>query len=132
MSDKFEPIPSLNNLYEINLKGIVRNAKTKDILQYLVSFNAKGIRCNRSIESLLWEVFGQKSKKKYARHMPISAEKDGEKFYFNKQKDCAEFLAKKTHYTFKYMQMFLADRKKNIFGWKIKYWDEPNMIEIHH
>ena len=132
MSDKFEPIPSLNNLYEINPKGIVRNVQTKHKLQPYITFQAKGLKANRSIENLLWEVFGKKTKKKYTRHMPISAEKDGEKFYFNTQKDCAKFLAEKENYSARYSRNLLGRRKKNIFGWKIKYWDEPDMRTIHH
>jgi len=132
MSDKFEPIPSLNNLYEINPKGVVRSAKLKRVLNSHVYLCVNGQKRRRSIEDLLWEVFGTRSKKKRSYRTPLSTDKDGEKYYFGSLKECANFLTKKTFYSINYLKHLLSQREKNIFGWKIKYWDEPDMIAIHH
>ncbi len=68
----FYPIPSLENKYEINKKGVVRNAKTKHILkpvsrsgkQFIFSLNGKQV--SRNVEVLIAELFD-----KEGNYLPI-------------------------------------------------------------
>ena len=120
MSETFLPIPSLNNLYEINSRGIVRNANSKQILQPLFCF-AK-LKTSRTVASLLWEVYGIKPKVRNSRPVSVSCKDHcGKKYFFNSLKSCAKFLSPKTKYPVKTLEDYLSDRKSEIGEWKIFY-----------
>lgn len=125
MSENFMPIPSLNNLYEINPQGVVRNAKTKHVIQPTVSVKVGGQYAGRSVNTLLWEVYGTRRKDAYAKAIPVSVEKYGEKYYFQSYAECARFLKRRENYEVPTTRKYLGERREKIFGWKIKYFDEP-------
>ena len=124
MSENFLPIPSLNNLYEINPQGVVRNAKTKHAIQPMVSVKVGGQCVGRSVNTLLWEVYGKRRKDAYAKSIPVSVEKNGEKYFFQSYAECARFFKKVEHYELTTTKKYLGQRRENIFGWQIKYFDE--------
>ncbi len=120
MSETYSPIPSLNNLYEINQRGIVRNTSTKRILQPFISF-AKP-KTSRTVASLLWEVHGIKPKGQNSRPISVICKNNsGEKYYFKSLRSCAEFLSPKTKYSVKTLEEYLSKRKKEIGEWKFIY-----------
>lgn len=125
MSENFLPIPSLNNLYEINSQGVVRNAKTKHVIQPMVSVKVNGKCVSRSVNLFLWEVHGKRRKDAYAKTIPVSVEKNGEKYFFQSYAECARFFKKVEHYELPTTKKYLGQRREIIFGWKIKYFDEP-------
>lgn len=124
MADTFEPIPSLNNLYEINRRGVVRNAKTKRELQpFIVFANPKTAR---TIASLLWEVHGIKPKGQNTRPISVSCtDQKGKTYNFDSCKECARFLAPKTHFPIKTLEDYMTKRKTEIGEWEIGYHAEP-------
>ena len=85
-TDTFEPIPSLNNQYEINSCGVVRNAMTKHILQTNVNVKIDGRCVSRSTNQLLWEVHGTRRKDAYQKNIPVSCQKDEKKYYISSRK----------------------------------------------
>ena len=133
MSENFLPIPSLNNLYEINPQGVVRNAKTKHAIQPMVSVKVGGQCVGRSVNTLLWEVYGKRRKDAYAKSIPVSVEKNGEKYFFQSYAECARFFKKVEHYELTTTKKYLGQRREIIFGWKIKYFDEPQpKVGVEH
>lgn len=128
MNSTFQLIPSLDYRYEINSKGIVRNAVTKKILKTKhsgkcvnIQFGGKCFSC--AIADLLWEVHGRIIKRKY-RPCPCSAENDTGKFFFPHMQACARFLAPKVFLSVGYIACSLARRKPIIEGWKITYYEQ--------
>lgn len=124
MNEKFLPIPSLNNLYEISPKGVViRSSDKKKLVPYFSFPIGNGKRTSRTLTSLLFEVYGQKPKT-FHNYLPIQCYvTDGEKHYhFQTLRDCAKFLAPKLHYAQKTVEHWLyMHRKKEIGEYKIKY-----------
>ncbi len=82
MAENFMPIPSLNNLYEISPQGVVRNAKTKHIIQPVINIKQNGKYTSKSVGNLLWEVYGRRRNDYYAKNIPVSIKKGNKKFYF--------------------------------------------------
>ena len=121
----FLPIPSLDNLYEINMLGEVRNAQTKKIVQPYYQFFAYGKHTYRALTSLLWEVHGFRPKKYALKNLPVSAKKENEKYFFQSYSECAKFIAKRENYSVSAPYNLLRQKRKEIFGWKINY-DEPH------
>ena len=133
MSERFLPIPSLNNLYEINPQGAVRNAKTKHVIQPMVNVKINGQYNSRSVNTLLWEVYGTRRKEAYAKEIPVSVEKNGEKYFFQSYSECARFFKKVEHYELPTTKKYLGQRREIIYGWKIKYFDEPQpKVGVEH
>lgn len=125
MRENFLPIPSLNNLYEINPHGVVRNVATKKKLSAFVTIQSEKIHTSRTIASLLLEVHGIKKNIQNVHKIECSCT-DGNKVYnFQSLKELAKFLAPKTHYKYKTVEDYLSKRKSEIGIWKIKYFAEP-------
>ena len=91
MNENFLPIPSLNNLYEINPRGEVRNAKST------------------------------RRKDAYAKEIPVSVEKNGEKYYFQSYSECARFFKKVEHYELPTMKKYLGQLIAGVFPKKMKF-----------
>lgn len=125
MSENFLPIPSLNNLYEINPKGVVRNAKTKKELSAFVIIQSEKFHTSRTIASLLLEVHGIKKNVQNVHKIECSCTDGNKKYNFQSLKELAKFLAPKTHYKRKTVEDYLSRRKSEVGIWKIKYFDEP-------
>ena len=123
----FLPIPSLNNQYEINSQGVVRNVRTKRELQPFISF--ANPKTTKTIASLLWEVHGIKPKGQNTRAISVSCtDKKGKTYNFNSLKDCAKFLAPKTHYPIRSLEDYMSRRKTEIGEWTMKYFCEPKIV----
>lgn len=126
----FEPIPSLDYRYEIDNRGRVRNAKTKQRIKQkddgkYVSIeisHAKFICC--SIADLLWEVHGIIKKRRF-RPCPCSCYHTSSlsqgALSFPHMAACARFLAPKLYLGFRTVKNYLCQRKPQIGDWKIIY-----------
>ena len=128
--DTYEPIPSLDNKYEIDRRGHVRNVKTK------LPIKAKcGGKCfcfqmsareyvSRSLSDLLWEVHGKIIPRRF-RPCPVFCEKYTGKFFFDNLRACARFLAPKIYLSWRTLANdYLANRRTEIQGWHITYLDK--------
>ena len=124
--NNFLPIPSLDDKYEINPFGVIRNAKTKHILQTVVSVKQGDKYISRSVNMLLWEVHGKRRIDAYQKNIPVSCRKDKEKYFFQSYRECAKFLSVKVNYAQSTVTGFLQHHKGEIGGWKIGYHDEPD------
>lgn len=134
--DSFEPIPSLHYYYEINTKGIVRNAETKQVCKpshkgigLLLFDRAEKKFKYRSIDDLLWEVFGRIPKQKKGSRVPCSAENSKGKFFFDNLAACAKFLAPKIHLSPLTIESYLNHRQQSLYGWTISYF--PANADVH-
>lgn len=125
MSENFLPIPSLDNLYEINPQGVVRNVRTKKEISPFLSFQFKDRHTSRTIASLLLEVHGIKKAVQNVHSIECSCTDGDKKYHFQTLKELAKFLAPKTHYKRKTIEDYLSKRKSEIGIWQIKYFDEP-------
>ena len=122
----FSPIPSLDYRYEINMRGVVRNAKTKQVLKRkghgkcIVVHSGERKYTTRAIADLLWEVHGIIKKRRF-RPVPCSAENHCGKFFFPNLKACARFLAPKLHFSVGWVQQILTRRAASFCGWQFSY-----------
>ena len=125
----FEPIPSLDYRYEINERGKVRNAQSKQILKTKSRGKCVNLHLGerkficRCVADLLWEVHGRIPKRRF-RPCPCSAENDTGKFFFPNMKACARFLAPKLFFSVGWIAARLNRREPIIDGWKITYYKE--------
>lgn len=127
------PIPSLDNLYEINPQGIVRNVKSKRILAPFLSFQFKDRHTSRTIASLLSEVHRIKKNIQNVHAIECSCTDGDKKYHFQTLKEMSKFLAPKTHYKRRTVEDYLSKRKSEIGIWKIKYFDEPKPnVKVEH
>ena len=121
-------IPNFGGLYEINNRGVVRNTHTKKIKKTrlcngteCVMLILKGKSVSRGINSLLWEVHGIIRQKQHPRICSVTIEKENERRYFEKQKDCIEFLSQREFYSKDYVRKKLNNRVEKFCEWKIFY-----------
>ena len=126
---QFQPIPSTDGKYEISIKGVVRNAHSKQILKRkghgkCVNLWLDGrkaiVRC---VADLLWEVHGIIVKRRFCP-VPVSAENKHGKFFFSDMKSCARFLAGKIPYSFSKIYRLIFTRKPAVGEWTITYFDQ--------
>lgn len=122
----FVPIYSLNNKYEINRAGVVRNVATKLVLKTKANGKCVSIQLNahkyisRAIADLLWETHGKIIKRRF-RPCPCSAESKSGKRFFDNLTQCAHFLAPKVFYAVGTVKDYLCRRDPFIGEWKITY-----------
>lgn len=124
----FEPIPSLDGRYEVNNRGIIRNAKTKRIIKRdkdgFLHVLTKDGRIGVHPNTYLWEVHGSYRKPKRQK-VKCSAENEWGKHFFDSLSACARFLASKVFLSFEAVKYYyLVHRKPEIYGWKITYYEE--------
>ena len=126
-SNKFLPITSLNGKYEINTKGIVRNSKSKIILNPLrgtISFHlGNRVYLRRSVSDLLWEVHGIIRQRRF-RPCICSAENDKEIFLCRNLTQLASILSGKIFYQATTIRNHLTKRETIIGCYHISY--HPN------
>ena len=121
----FEPVPSLDYKYEVNIHGKVRNAKTKlPIKSYRgIVFVRTEKYISASVNSLLWEVHG--IIKATRSPCPCTAENNICIKQFPNMKACARFVAERTHQKFLTVyRLIYKFHKTELFGWKITYLDK--------
>lgn len=127
----YEPIPSLDNRYEIDEHGHVRNARTKLPIKPKISGTAKHFcfqmgkheYVSKALSDLLWEAHGVIKKRRF-KPCPASCENEHGKYFFGNMKACARFLEPKVYFSWRTIyDKYLTRRKENVFGWKITYLD---------
>lgn len=126
--ETFEPILSLHNYYEINNRGTVRNAETKQICKPtpngngVLLFDRKEKKFKgRTIADLLWEVFGRIPKPRKGCRVLCSAENNHGKIFFDNLVACAKFLAPKVYRSPRTVISYLYERRQSLYGWTITY-----------
>lgn len=131
-SDSYLPIPSLNNRYEINNRGTVRNVRTKQVIKtksngksICVQMGGKGHYHTRAIADLLWEVHGIIKKRRF-RPCPCSCYRTSSlspnsRLSFPCLKACARYIADKDGKSFNPVYVELQRRAEVIGDWKIIY-----------
>lgn len=123
----WEKVPSLNNLYEINLQGELRNIKSKRLLKlkrngcYETKINQKSICVSK--KDLLWEVHGIIERKNAP--LAVIAIKNKVAYKFDSLSQCARFLAPKVNYSIGNLLYKLSGcRVEKICDWEIFYQDD--------
>ena len=120
-------IESTKNRYEMNIDGVVRNAKSKYIIKPYMSRGVKFYKllidgkCRHvSLKKLLNEVFG--------KHYPLRRKsinvilrKDGLAYFFKTMAAGATFLSKKVYFAVGTIKEHMCNREKKIFGWQVTY-----------
>ena len=126
--DSFEPIPSLDYLYEINARGDVRNVKTGRLLKARIQNRSKNVSVcvngrytRRSVSSLLHEAHGILPKRPPFQPIGTLIRKGYEVRTFNSIKKTAEFLAERLFYAVSTILKLLNKRRAEIHGWEIRY-----------
>lgn len=130
-SAEWFPVPSLQNLYEINKYGHLRRVLTKRKLKirggcYSTTIDKKVMVVSRN--SLMWEVFGI-TRKTPGLKKPCTLSKGNRILCFDSLADTAKFLAEKYFYSIRTILDRLIQRTANICGWKVTYLDAftPNL-----
>lgn len=124
----FEPIPSLGYKYEIDNRGNVRNATSKQLLKPKAQGKSVEIRLgdrryvSLSIADLLWEVHGIVKENRF-RPVPCAAENKRGKFFFPNLMACARFLAPKCFFSVKTVAGYLYRRAKALAEWTVTYFE---------
>lgn len=135
---KFYPIPSLENKYEINEEGVVRNAKTKKRVVGKANesfcFHLNGKRIWRMLQDLMWEVHGVLPQKSSVMKtpIPVQIQKYGEYHCFTSMRQCAKFLAPLIFYSERTIRFLLTKKPEELFGWKIFYKEPEKRIFKKH
>ena len=126
MRDQWHPIKSLNNLYEINRKGVVRNAKTKRVKKLIQNYNFcgyvfwnNGEQVSRALKRLLNEVFGKGFKTPHWVKISTTISKDGKRLKFDSLSATMRFLSEVENKNFETVRYFIRKRSNEIYGWKI-------------
>lgn len=125
----FLPVPSLGGKYEINQRGIVRNARTKKRLNHTVknnrqilSLSINGRYIQRSVRQMLWEVHGVLPKiPQFRSAISVTIQKNNEHYTFESLTKCAKFLSSRVYYSQRYLMDFFKKRVAKIGEWKIFY-----------
>lgn len=122
----FVPIYSLDNKYEINRAGVVRNVATKLVLKTKANGKCVSIQLSahkyisRAIADLLWEAHGKIIERRF-RPCPCFAESNSGKKFFDNLTQCAHFLAPKVFLAVRTIKNYLCRRNIFIGEWKITY-----------
>lgn len=130
--DWWVTLPSLNFLYEINPRGILRNVKSKHIIKRFVlcGYQFFSVRINNnpkhvSLNSLLWEAHGIIAEKKKCTHTPPIANviSDGSTVLnFVSLLDTAAFLSKRVFRSVHtILNKLYREHPNEIYGWNISY-----------
>lgn len=123
--DYWEAVPSLNDLYELNPKGILRDAKTKlhltkcvDGVRKVYHVKMNGVEHVCDVKELLKEVYGIGSG---GQGIPVTLRHDGRVFKFDSLSAAARFLSERTDIKVGTLLGCLNRRDVEIGGWNIKY-----------
>lgn len=128
-NDTFLPIPSLDNLYEINRQGEVRNARTKQPLSPVFSFNIEKTHTCRTVKRLLEEVFDEKKPPQNTQPIDCSCSDGKETHHFPSLEKMATFLAPKIRWKRRSVVVYLGKRIPKIKNWNLKYFDKNESID---
>ena len=124
--EEWLPIPQAPR-YVMNVKGEVRNVMTDKMRRWskpakrtktLVLYIDKGKQVCVTLPGLLWLMFGKKTKN---TALPVTLIRGGQILHFSSCRTCAMFLSRIEHYSLSWTTQLLAARRKEIFGWKVKY-----------
>lgn len=127
--NRWEKVPSLQNRFELSIKGELRNVKTKRRLKlinhnrfcgYVVGIDGRNV--NVTLRSLMFEIHGVEY---YAHNAPIEcyATKDGVGKKFETLAALAKFLAGKSGAKIESVSRYLRrkPRPQSYRGWKLSY-----------
>lgn len=126
--DWWQPIPSLNNRYEINPKGVLRNARSKQVLSmqnckgfhgYALRLNNKSVR--RTVKSLLWETHGITCRLSVCPPIATTIVKGAERLYFSTLADLSKFFVCTCNKKFDTVYRYIRRRPAAAYGWNITY-----------
>ena len=124
-NDYWAAVPSLNDFYELNPKGILRDAKTKLCLTKCVDggrkvyrVNINGVECVCGVKELLEEVYDISPA---VRGVPVTLRHNKRAFKFDSLKTAARFLNERTEIKVGTLLGYLSQRVTEIGGWNIKY-----------
>lgn len=127
------PVPSLNNLYELNEKGLLRNARTKHLIKMrrgkIFGVKINGKKYNVSQKSLLWEVHGILPKK-ILTPISVTVEFNGEKIEFKSLYALSKFLTHKIYRSEQDLRRQFSRRVAEIAGWKITYHLSQDLTDV--
>jgi len=121
--NKFLPVPSLQNLYEVNKQGVCRSVRLLKPRKYCngkYAFVINGKAITRSKADLVFEVFG-KILKGARLKLPVILSKGNKRLHFNNKKEAAEFLAPIIFLSVKTVHYHLTQYKSEIDGWQVTY-----------
>ena len=133
-TDVWFSVPSLGNLYEINKKGQLRNARTKRNLKinrdknFLVWFNNKTLRV--TLKSLMWEVFGKFTKSYRPPYIPVIIAKGAIRRRFTSLRSTSKFLSSIIYLSDVHIRKLLSKRIAEIDGWKITYYPPKDLSTV--
>lgn len=117
----------VNNLYEMNLDGVVRNVETKKILKpqegrggkyYNLCIDGKSTRV--CLKRLFNSAFDMEYKLR-PQKVPVCVRKGGRAYYFETIRAAAQFLAPKLFYSRDHIARLMGRRQKEIYGYEITY-----------
>lgn len=132
-ADEFLPIPSLDNKYEINNRGVVRNAISKRIMTPVKSPRKRTAEIcirdvnnrstTRSLQQLMWEVWGILPKRHSVAEnaMSVQIQRYGEYRSFSSYSQCAAFLAPKLNLSHHHLRKLFTLKVSTIGEWQIFY-----------
>lgn len=115
----------LKGLYEVNLGGEVRNAKTKHKLKpspyntYHLTIDGKSVYV--PARKLLSEVFGVACRSALNAKIAVILRKDSFAQYCESIAAAARWLSKKVYYPVSTLCTYIGKRPKELFGWQIEY-----------
>lgn len=115
----------LKGLYEVNLGGEVRNAKTKHKLKpspyntYHLTIDGKNVYI--SARELLTEVFGVACRSALNAKKAVILRKDSFAQYCESMAAAARWLSKKVYYPASTLRTYMNKHPKELFGWQIEY-----------
>lgn len=121
------PVSSLNNRYEVNVLGELRNAQSKKLVKLQIKGDCyyykvcvdgkdKGVLRARLVD----EVFGTGYERKIAP-IPVILRKDGQTQYFKSRTAAARYLSSKVFYSVGYIANYMSKRTAEICGYSVQY-----------
>lgn len=127
---KYEPVPSLNNLYEFCCyNNKLRNIRTKKEVPARGRGRAFTVSINKtffytSVTMLRWELLGEIPPRNSGVSKPCFLSKDNIQHYFNSRTEATKFLANTVFFSFSYIWQRIAKREENICGWHVNYLED--------
>lgn len=131
-TDKWYPVPSLNNLYEFNKRAQLRNAVTKKLLSkhrdnlYYPRIGKKTVAV--SVSSLNWEIFGILPPATSKIKRPVIISKGKTTLYFDRRIAAAKFIAAEEFFVTDHIMHLFGRRTPEICGWQINYLEDDTNV----
>ena len=125
---RFQPIPSTGGKYEMTIHGKIRNVRTGFVKKLSVyngvkqtTFFLNGKSTARTLNSLLFEVFGVIPKHSRYEPIPVTLIKSNVRKSFPSIGKAIAFLAQQTSRNERGLWKYFCRRVTEIDGWQIRY-----------